>query len=785
MKSHILSISILLLLVIVFFHKIIFTTQLVSGVDISTLNIPLKTFLDNAIAGKESPLWNPYTYCGIPFIAQIQPAVFYPLDIIFRSLSLPIALNICTWFHIFLSGVFTYFLARELKISRFGALIAGIIFSFNGYQFAHLIGGHTPILRTLPWIPAILYCLERSISRQSLFYALTGGILLATQIFAGFPQITFYTLVAIVAYSMCRGFKNVGFSSIIIVVGLLAGAIQILPVIEIMPYTTKCSGADFSYLRVSSFPPFNLLTFIIPEIFGGGMNVAYWGEWHFGEVIGYMGILPLIAIAIAVCQNRTRITMLCLAIMVIFLLIAFGGYLPGAEGYYSLIPGFNIFRCSARAIVMFDLFGAILSGYGIAWIVENPKRLSGILKWLISLSLIYGIIAAWFCLFQSGAMFWYHVIQAITSLETVREVSQPLSIEFITNAYHLSVYGAIKSFLWLIISTIVLYLWSKQWLSTGLFKLGVIIILVVDLWLFGHNYIQTMPSDDIRMNQKVIELLKRDNSCYRICMLKFLTNIGQMYSLCQADGFESSISSRYNELVNTCNGIFPQAPLILAKFSRWHNLHNLLNIKYIIGPSDVKMVGLPHLKHIFSDEQISIYQNLTCIPRAFIVHGFEVHKPKDVLKRLAEGSFDPLRCVILEEKPNLISIDMPANTRNNPEILKYSLNEVIIHAELKQPGILVLTDTWYPGWQAYIDDKKTKIYIADYIFRAIELTGGKHQIRFVYQPKSIMYGMIITLGTLGVVLIALTRCSSFFSGTTSKRTRSCHLEEYSTRDLKN
>ncbi|MFH1962295.1 MAG: YfhO family protein [bacterium] len=755
MKSHILPISILLLLVLIFFHKIIFTTQLVSGVDISTLNIPLKTFLNNAIANKEAPLWNPYTYCGIPFIAQIQPAVFYPLDIIFRILSLPIAMNLCTWFHVFLSGVFTYFLARELKISRFGALISGIIFSFNGYQFAHLIGGHTPILRTLPWIPAILYCLERSISRQSLFYALVGGILLATQIFAGFPQITFYTLIAIVFYTMCRGFKNIGFSSIIIGTGLLAGAIQILPVMEIMPYTTKCSGADFDYIRVSSFSPLNLLTFVIPEIFGNGMQVRYWGEWYFGEVMGYMGILPLIAITIAACLHRSRITMLCLTLMLIFLLIAFGGYLPWAEDYYCCIPGFNIFRCSARAIAIFDLFGAILAGYGISRAIENPKGLRGILKWLIALSLICGIMTAWFCLSANGATFWHHVIQAVTSLETVREVSQPLSIGFITNAYHLSVYGAIKSFLWLMISTAVLYLWSMQRLSTELFKSGVIIILVVDLYLFGHNYIHSTPDDDIRLSQKTIEFLKRDNSCYRICVLKFLPNAGQRYGLCQADGFESSISSRYNELVNTCNGISPQSPLILAKFSRWHNLHNLLNIKYIIGPSNVKMVGLPHLKHIFSDEQISVYQNSTCLPRAFIAHGFEVHKPKDVLKRLAGGSFDPSRCVILEEKPNLVSMDMPANTGISPEILKYSLNEVIIHTELKQPGILVLTDTWYPGWQAYIDDKKTKIYIADYIFRAIELTEGKHRIRFVYQPKSILYGMIITLGTLGVLVIAL------------------------------
>ncbi len=769
-KSHILPILILLFLVLIFFHKIIFTTQLISGVDITTLNLPLKAFLNNAINNNESPLWNPYTYCGIPFIAQIQPAVFYPLDIIFRILSMPIAMNICVWFHIFLSGIFTYFFAREFRIGRFGALISGIIFSFNGYQFAHLIGGHTTILRTLPWIPAILYCLERSISKRNLFYALAGGILFSTQIFAGFPQITFYTLITIVLYSMCRGVENIGFSSIIILTGLLVGAIQILPVIDIMPYTTKCCGASFDYLNVSSFPPLNLLTFIIPEIFGDGMQVRYWGEWYFGEVTGYIGILPLIAITITLCLHRTRLTMLCLAVMLIFLLIAFGGYLPWAKNYYCLIPGFNIFRCSARAIVIFDLFGAILAGYGIAWIAENPKKLRGILKWLISLNMIYGIMVAWFCL--NGIMFWYHIMQLIASSGRVADVPQVflLSTGFISDAYQGCVYGAIKSFLLLLISTTVLYFWFRQWLSTDLFKSVVIIILVVDLYLFGYKYVQSVPDNNIRLSQKTIEFLKRDNSYYRICMLKFLSNAGQKYGLCQADGFESSISKRYNELVNVCNNMPIQTALPLVKFSRWHKLHNLLNIKYIIGPPDIKMINLSHIKQVFSDEYNSIYQNLTCLPRIFITHGFELHKPKDVLKRLAEDSFDPLRYVILEEKPNLVFRDMLANTKEGchsggvsssvdiSEILRYSLNEVIVQAELKQPGILVLTDAWYPGWQAYIDGKKTKIYIADYIFRAIELTAGKHQIRFVYQPKSILYGMAISLVTLGVLVIIITRC---------------------------
>ena len=84
-------------------------------------------------------------------------------------------------------------------------------------------------------------------------------------------------------------------------------------------------------------------------------------------------------------------------------------------------------------------------------------------------------------------------------------------------------------------------------------------------------------------------------------------------------------------------------------------------------------------------------------------------------------------------------------------ILKYKPNYVEIEAEMSVPGFLVLGDTYYPGWKVYVDGKQDKIYRADYILRAVYLMPGKHIVKFTYEPFSFKIGVIITLGTIGIL----------------------------------
>jgi uncharacterized membrane protein YfhO len=127
-----------------------------------------------------------------------------------------------------------------------------------------------------------------------------------------------------------------------------------------------------------------------------------------------------------------------------------------------------------------------------------------------------------------------------------------------------------------------------------------------------------------------------------------------------------------------------------------------------------------------------------------------------VLNRLVRDDFNPLRQVVLTAPRQLQSA---ANLQSEVFILKYQNSHVQIHARLSEPGILVLTDSYYPGWKVFVDGTQGKLLRANYFFRAVELPAGAHQVEFVYDPLSFKIGLIVSLLT-GVFLIAVPLASA-------------------------
>src|SRR4030042_3626260 len=96
------------------------------------------------------------------------------------------------------------------------------------------------------------------------------------------------------------------------------------------------------------------------------------------------------------------------------------------------------------------------------------------------------------------------------------------------------------------------------------------------------------------------------------------------------------------------------------------------------------------------------------------------------------------------------------NLRNKVELKHESNNRLLLVAESTENTILVLSDTYFPGWRVFVDGKEEKIYRADYNLRAVLLGAGTHQVKFIYHPLSFKLGAIITfLGIIGCLIIVL------------------------------
>jgi hypothetical protein len=141
---------------------------------------------------------------------------------------------------------------------------------------------------------------------------------------------------------------------------------------------------------------------------------------------------------------------------------------------------------------------------------------------------------------------------------------------------------------------------------------------------------------------------------------------------------------------------------------------------------------------------VKIYQNLAVLPRAFVVHQARaVTNDEETLAQMLQPAFDPAREVLLTQAE--VETPGPTSGASSATIVAYEPERVEIEAHLDSPGYLVLTDAYYPGWQAKVDGLPVPIERADLYFRAVRLDPGDHQVMFTYVPSSARTGLGVGL----------------------------------------
>ncbi len=177
------------------------------------------------------------------------------------------------------------------------------------------------------------------------------------------------------------------------------------------------------------------------------------------------------------------------------------------------------------------------------------------------------------------------------------------------------------------------------------------------------------------------------------------------------------------------------------------------------GFADIEMVPKSNGKQKLSlvyNKEVKIYRNNTVMPRAFIVHRAEkILQQEKILARLKDTHFDFRKTIIIEKnlpEKTLLCNGSPISDNSSVKIINHQPNRVYLKATMENDGFLVLSDTYYPGWKAYVDDLQAEIYPTNYMLRSLYLTKGRHQIKFVYNPLPFKIGLGISLSTLlGIV----------------------------------
>jgi O-antigen/teichoic acid export membrane protein len=417
--------------------------------DLVLQNMPWKLFIRESLAQGEIPLWNPYQFSGIPFLAAGQQSALYPFSLLYYVLPLPAAYGWFTVAQLWLAGALMYgFLRGGLNIGRFGAALGGVTYQLAAF---FVISAVFPmIIAAAAWLPLLLWMIEYTVQQRplrgrpsSVPWVVVGALALGCNILAGHVEITYYTLLIMGYYAAARLLalaapraRNQSWPQILsllaqrggwllgmVVLGLALGAVQFIPLFEFASLNFRSGSASYEQVIGWAHPLRDLAQFILPNVYGNPSHHAYfdvfsrtvipatinalgepihtidWGIKNYVEGALYLGILPLALAAYGVLNTlrpRSAETSGARMQVVIFTLLALLGlsFMFGLPTYrlLYLLPGIDQLHSPFRWIFAVTFSAAVLAAVGADQLtaqVGRPARLR--VAFAVGLSVVGGL----------------------------------------------------------------------------------------------------------------------------------------------------------------------------------------------------------------------------------------------------------------------------------------------------------------------------------------------------------------------------------------------------------
>lgn len=659
------------------------------------------------------PVWDTHEWTGQSLIGQAQPGVAYPLNWILWSLPRKdghIQMGSLQWYYLaihFMAALFCYWLCRDLGRSHTASLAAGLLFSLAGYvgltDWPQMINGAV-------WTPLVFLFLLRT-ERGYLPWssAALSGLCLGMSWLSGHHQIPILLTLAAIGSWVYFAFRNkllVRYGALSLVVAGMVGALQILPAEEYGRLSLRWVGAQspvgwrdvVPYYVHSEFSlsAFQLFGLIIP-----GSNA------HFDLYLGVVAVsLALLGIALA---WKDRAVKFFAALGLAGLIYALGKYSVFQGLLYALVPFVEKARVPIASIFLTGCAAAVLLATAIDAIAADARHL-----WVKRFMFGTGVYA-----FVTGFTIWGIFI------------GKRLGWDFDDRV--------VLSVLVAILLCALLSAWRSGNLTTR--NAGVLLILLL-LFELGDNSGYRLSSR-AEAGQRVF----RERTVNNADLAEWLHWHKGTFRIETKNPELADNWAIYHNLdtVHTYAGVTSNTFAIQDHL--W-NTRMLLNIRYTLAkePAD------PSEKEVFQGKSgIKIYENPDAFPRAWAVR--EVVQMNidqgqwTISNRLAELHW---KAFTKQTPPKLPPCAGDAGT---VDVQQYKTLAVTLQASMDCDGMVVLSDAYYPGWDATVDGKPAQTYEVDFTMRGVVVPKGKHEVQFHYHPWSVYLGGLLTFA--GVVCTAI------------------------------
>ncbi len=697
--------------------------------------------------GRWLPVWNPYTYGGHPFLADIQAAVFYPVGDLLLLLTLPFTspaarlyfLQVEAVLHIALAGFFTHLLVQRLTGNRQAAFTAGAFFALSGY-----LTGYPPlqlaILRTAIWLPLILWLILRAWDEPGHWRWWIGvAAAWATAFLAGHPQTFLHLSYAVVGWvgwllgmrfltQRRRGaeaqsekvaggkpqfaIRNSQLATRIFALLLLTfafSAVQLLPSLEFTRLSVRAS-VDYAYVS-GGFPVQDLWQMLFPGVLTQFSPIFIGLPGLFLALLSLFQMRPIHHSQFAI---RYSLFFFLLVLLSLGLSLGSNGFLYPL--FYRFAPGWNLFRGQERAAFLVAFGLSVLAGYGMAalpGLSQRARRLavSGLVIALAGGGLLFGL-------------FWQRSGRG----------ALPNS-EFL-----------VVALLSLLVSLLMAWLlWQKGWDTRRGWALAGLGIAVLFWANGGTNVDASGPARKTILSPEVAAVQAAQDR-------------GRVYN-------EYRVYEDYGMSIDA-EDVWGSSPLRLAQYAALFDNFPLDRMWRLLGVDTVLTWRreLPVASALLAEfpqatDTTFLHRLTESNLRAWLVQEWQVADDATALSLLADHTFDLDKTALLSSDiTSPLDAIIPSSHNLIIQLSRPAPNRIHITLSDNPGGLLVLSENWLPGWRAesQIANRNSQFPVlrANLTQIAIPVPAGDLAIELVYWPDSLTWGLAITGGALLLVAIA-------------------------------
>lgn len=720
--------------------------------------------------GQGFPLWNPYQFGGMPYVAAMHGDIFYPTFLLRMILPTDVAMTFGFVLHMIAAGFFTIGFLRAAGVRFQSAIVGGVAYLLSGTVASYASPGHDGKLFVSALLPAALWALVRAMrdGRRAAWGLLSLVVGLA--VLSPHPQLLQYMLLTIGAYALFLAFRPLAvtpdtappmfiaskpkivplvFALGAVVLGAAIGAIQYLPVAEYVAWSPRSGGKSYEYATSFSFPLEETINAYLPQF--SGILDNYWGRnvihYHSEYAGAAVLVLALFAFGGGLINRHRAHSWFWISTFVVSLLWAWGSGTPFYQLVYAIVPGAKYFRAPSMMLFVSAFSIAVLAAFGTERVLGGKATMRFAVGWA-TFALSVALIAT------AGGVTAF----AMSRFGDLR------GDQIAANAPNVLV-GAWRSALFVALTIGVALATARRQLKTPLAGWLLAAIVSLDLWsVERHYWIFSQRAAALYADDAVVRYLTAQTQPARVIAIPLSDNTASHDPFLLGDalmhfrirgvlGYHGNELGRFQELYGKNEGFQNIAnpnfwSLTNARFF-YTNVPELpfQGAKLVAGPVRNAAGTMTYLYQLPGD-----HPAVWVAPH--IVKLDDASSKATILNPL----FDVRRVAIFDSSSRVtaraVSDPLPEVLPVGVRVRRYDPGaiDLTLDGNVSQGSALVVSENFYPGWRASVDGRDVGVERVDFTLLGVELPVGAKTVSLRFRSATYETGKTITQLALFLVV---------------------------------